>query len=43
MSRVRVGVALATFASVIATLAFTAGPASAHEVRKVGAYEITIG
>lgn len=43
MSRLRVGVALATFMSAIATLAFAAGPASAHEVRKVGAYEITIG
>lgn len=43
MSRVRVGVALATFVSAIATFAFTAGPASAHEQRKVGAYQITIG
>ena len=29
--------------SAIATFALAAGPASAHEVRKVGAYEITIG
>jgi hypothetical protein len=39
MSRLRV--AVATLATV--TLALTAGPAFAHEVRKVGAYEITIG
>lgn len=43
MSRFRVGVAMATFMSAIATFALTAGPASAHEVRKVGNYEITIG
>ena len=43
MSRLRVGVAMATFMSAIATFALTAGPAAAHEVRKVGAYEITIG
>jgi len=43
MSRIRVGVAVATFMSAIATFALAAGPASAHEVRKVGAYEITIG
>src|SRR5205807_1811006 len=39
----RVGVAVATFISAIATLALAAGPASAHEVRKVGANEITVG
>jgi len=43
MSRVRVGVALATFMSAIATFAVSAGPASAHEERTVGAYQITIG
>ncbi|MBV8980582.1 MAG: hypothetical protein JO086_06755 [Acidimicrobiia bacterium] len=43
MSRFRVGVALATFVSAIASFALTAGPASAHEQRKVGAYQITIG
>ena len=43
MSRLRAGVAVATFMGAVATLALAAGPASAHEVRKVGAYEITIG
>ena len=41
MSRLRVGVAVATLASVM--LALSAAPAFAHEVRKVGAYEFTVG
>jgi hypothetical protein len=43
MSRIRVGVALATFMSAIAMLALAAGPASAHEQRQVGAYQLTVG
>ncbi|HEV3353933.1 MAG TPA: hypothetical protein VG076_13480 [Acidimicrobiales bacterium] len=43
MSRIRVGVAVATFMSAIATFAFAAGPASAHEQRQVGAYQLTVG
>src|SRR2546430_215399 len=44
MSTVRVGVAVATLATVtFAFSAFTATPAFAHEVRKVGAYEFTVG
>jgi len=43
MSRLRVGVALATFMGAIATFALAAGPASAHEVRQVGAYQLTVG
>jgi hypothetical protein len=43
MSRFRVGVALAMFMSAIATFALAAGPASAHEQRQVGAYQLTVG
>jgi hypothetical protein len=43
MSRIRVGVAVATFMSAIATFALAAGPASAHEQRQVGAYQLTVG
>lgn len=43
MSRVRVGVALATFVGAIAALAFSAAPALAHEERQVGAYQLTVG
>jgi hypothetical protein len=44
MSRLRVGVALATLATAtFAMTALTAAPAFAHEVRKVGAYEFTVG
>jgi len=44
MSRLRVGVALATLATAtLAFSAFSATPAFAHEVRKVGAYEFTVG
>jgi hypothetical protein len=34
---------MATFLSAIATLALIATPASAHEVRQVGAYQLTVG
>ena len=44
MSTLRVGLAVATLATVtFAFSAFTARPAFAHEVRKVGAYEFTVG
>ncbi|MBV8161604.1 MAG: hypothetical protein JO265_11835, partial [Acidimicrobiia bacterium] len=43
MSRLRVVVAVAMFFSAIATFALTAGPASAHEQRQVGAYQFTVG
>ncbi|MBV9411974.1 MAG: hypothetical protein JO148_10275 [Acidimicrobiia bacterium] len=43
MSRLRVVVAMATFISAIATFVLAAGPASAHEVRQVGAYQLTVG
>ena len=34
---------MATFMTAIATFALSAGPASAHEERKVGAYQLTVG